>query len=61
MGLVGVQTFVENSSAGAMVEVVFDARFVALALAVLLLIIRAPFIVVVFAAALAAALIRLWF
>jgi hypothetical protein len=53
--LVGVQTFTSGS------EIVFDARFAAVLLAVLLTILRVPFLVMVAAAATLAALIRLWF
>jgi uncharacterized membrane protein len=53
--LVGVQTFTAGS------EIVFDARFAAVLLAVLLTILRVPFLVMVAAAATLAALIRLWF
>jgi len=40
-------------------ELVLDARLAALAVAVVLLVVRAPFLVVVFGAAAAAALLRL--
>ena len=53
--LVGVQTFTSQS------EVVLDARFAAMLLAVLLTALRVPFLVMVAAAATLAALIRLWF
>lgn len=53
-GLVVVQTF------GAGQALVLDARMPALAVAALLLAVRAPFLVVVVAAAATAALIRLW-
>jgi hypothetical protein len=51
--LVAVQVFSDGPA------LVLDARVVGLALAVVLLLFRAPFIVVVFAAALATALVRL--
>jgi hypothetical protein len=60
-GLVGVQTFIGTNSATANQEVVFDARFAALILAMVLLKLRAPFIVIVLAAAATAALLRLAF
>jgi hypothetical protein len=60
-GLVGVQTFIGANSATAKQEVVFDARFAALILAMVLLKLRAPFIVIVLAAAATAALLRLAF
>lgn len=53
--LVGVQTFTSQN------EVVLDARFAAMLLAVLLTALRVPFLVMVAAAATLAALIRLWF
>lgn len=53
--LIGVQGF---TSAGL---VTFDARVPALAVAAILLYVRAPFIVMVAAAALVAALLRMWF
>jgi uncharacterized membrane protein len=53
--LVGVQTFTSGS------EIVFDARFAAALLAVLLTILRVPFLIMVAAAATLAALLRLWF
>jgi hypothetical protein len=53
--LVGVQTFTSGS------EIVFDARFAAVLLAVLLTILRVPFLIMVAAAATLAALLRLWF
>jgi branched-subunit amino acid transport protein len=60
-GLVGVQTFSgKNPSTGAN-EVVFDARFLALIVAMVLLKLRAPFLVIVIAAAATAALLRLAF
>lgn len=60
-GLVGVQTFSgKNPSTGAQ-EVVFDARVVALFMALVLLKLRAPFLVIVIAAAATAALLRLAF
>jgi branched-subunit amino acid transport protein len=52
-GLIAVQVL----STGA--ELVVDARLVGLAVAVVALLLRAPFIVVVFVAALSAALVRL--
>ena len=52
--LIGVQTF--TSPAGP----VIDARFAAVLVAVLLAILRAPFLVIVLSAAAVAALIRLW-
>ena len=51
--LVAVQVFSSGSS------LVLDARAAGLAVAVLLLLLRAPFLVVVFGAALVAALLRL--
>lgn len=51
--LVAVQVFAEGHA------LVVDARVAGLAVAVALLVLRAPFLVVVFAAALAAALLRL--
>lgn len=51
--LIGVQVF------GSGQEVVIDARLVGLVVAFVALLLRAPFIVVVFAAALSAALVRL--
>jgi branched-subunit amino acid transport protein len=51
--LIGVQVFGEGG------RLVLDARVVGLAVAVVALVLRAPFIVVVFSAALAAALVRL--
>lgn len=51
--LIGVQVLGEGS------QLVLDARLVGLAVAVVALVLRAPFIVVVFSAALAAALVRL--
>jgi branched-subunit amino acid transport protein len=51
--LIGVQVLGEGS------RLVLDARLVGLAVAVVALLLRAPFIVVVFVAALAAALVRL--
>jgi branched-subunit amino acid transport protein len=53
--LIGVQTF--TSDAGP----VLDARFAAVVIAVLLAIVRAPFLVIVVSAAAVAALLRLWF
>ena len=56
--LVAVQVFVGGPRrAGAHV----DARLAGLAAAFVALLLRAPFIVVVFVAALTAALVRLWF
>jgi branched-subunit amino acid transport protein len=51
--LVAVQVFASGHA------LVLDARAAGLAVAVVLLVLRAPFLVVVFAAALAAALLRL--
>ena len=51
--LIGVQVFAAGP------HLVLDARLVGLGVAVVALLLRAPFIVVVFAAALAAALVRL--
>ncbi|RYU12428.1 AzlD domain-containing protein [Nocardioides iriomotensis] len=51
--LVGVQVFADGSS------LVLDARIVGLAVAVVALLLRAPFLVVVLLAAAAAALVRL--
>lgn len=51
--LIGVQVLADGS------RLVLDARVVGLAVAVVALLLRAPFIVVVFSAALAAALVRL--
>lgn len=51
--LVAVQVF------GSQQHLVLDARALGLAVAVVLLLVRAPFLVVVFGAALAAALVRL--
>ena len=51
--LIGVQVLGQGG------RLVLDARLVGLAVAVLALVLRAPFIVVVFSAALAAALVRL--
>jgi uncharacterized membrane protein len=53
--LVGVQTFTTEN------QIVIDARFAAMLLAVLLTALRVPFLVMVAAAATLAALIRLWF
>jgi branched-subunit amino acid transport protein len=52
--LVAVQVLASEQS------LVVDARLAGLATAFLLLLVRAPFLVVVFGAALVAALIRLW-
>ncbi|WP_134738700.1 AzlD domain-containing protein [Nocardioides sp. 503] len=52
-GLVAVQVFTTGP------DLVLDARAAALAVAVVLLLLRAPFLVVVFGAALVAALLRL--
>lgn len=52
--LVAVQVFASGSS------LVVDARLAGLVVAFVLLLLRAPFLVVVFGAALVAALIRLW-
>jgi branched-subunit amino acid transport protein len=54
-GLVGVQTFVSRQ------QLEFDARVPAILVAVLLLKLRAPFIVIVIAAGATAALLRLVF
>ena len=54
-GLVGVQTFVAGS------KILFDARLPALLIATILLKFKAPFILVVIAAAATAALLRLAF
>lgn len=51
--LIGVQVLGDGT------RLVLDARLVGLAVAVVALVLRAPFIVVVFSAALAAALVRL--
>lgn len=51
--LVAVQVFAQDG------ELVIDARAVGLAAAVVLLLLRAPFLVVVFGAAVVAALVRL--
>jgi branched-subunit amino acid transport protein len=51
--LIGVQVLGEGS------RLVLDARLLGFAVAVVALVLRAPFIVVVFSAALAAALVRL--
>jgi branched-subunit amino acid transport protein len=53
--LVGVQTFADGET------VVIDARLAGLAVAVAALLLRAPFLVVVFAAAATTALLRLAF
>jgi uncharacterized membrane protein len=53
--LVGVQTFTTKT------EVVIDARLAAVLLAVVLTLLRVPFLIMVAAAATLAALIRLWF
>jgi len=52
-GLVAIQVFTRGP------DLVLDARAAALALAVVLLLLRAPFLVVVFGTAAAAALLRL--
>lgn len=52
--LVGVQTFVSNG------QVVLDARFAAVVLAVVLTALRVPFLIMVASASTLAALIRLW-
>lgn len=59
-GLVGVQTFVSKTDSGVQ-NVVFDARFPSLLLAIVLLWLRLPFIVIVIAAGACAALLRLVF
>ena len=53
--LIAVQVFAEGTA------LVVDARVVGLGVAVVALVLRAPFLVVVAAAAVAAALTRLWF
>lgn len=53
--LVGVQTFTTQN------QMVIDARFAAVLLAVLLTALRVPFLVMVASSATLAALIRLWF
>jgi branched-subunit amino acid transport protein len=53
--LVGVQGFTSSG------QIQFDARVPALLVAAIFLYLRAPFIVMVAAAALVAALVRLWF
>ena len=60
-GLVGVQTFIATNSSTKAHELVFDARLVALLVAVVLLKLRAPFLVIVIAAAATAALLRFVF
>lgn len=60
-GLVGVQTFIYSSTQGSAQSVVFDPRFAALVVAAMLLKLRAPFIVIVLAAAATASLLRLAF
>ena len=57
--LVAVQVFVGKGPDGPVLTV--DARLAGLAAAFVALLLRAPFIVVVFVAALTAALVRLWF
>lgn len=57
--LFAVQGFTSNAESGT--QIVFDARIPAILVAVALLFLRAPFILVVAAAALVAALIRLFF
>jgi branched-subunit amino acid transport protein len=57
--LVAVQVFVARGSDGP--ELTIDARLAGLAAAFVALLLRMPFLIVVFAAALTAALIRLWF
>jgi branched-subunit amino acid transport protein len=52
--LVAVQVFASGQS------LVLDARLAGLAVAFVLLLLRAPFLVVVFGAALVAALVQLW-
>ncbi|KHL15873.1 branched-subunit amino acid transport protein AzlD [Mumia flava] len=51
--LVAVQVFADGTA------LVLDARLVGIGVAVVLLVLRAPFLVIVFAAALATALVRL--
>jgi hypothetical protein len=58
MGLVGVQTFVVGATEQEPTQLVIDARVLALGSAALLLVLRAPFIVVVIVAAAIAALSR---
>ena len=53
--LVGIQTF------GSATGITLDARFPALILAGILFYLRVPFVVVVLASAVMAALIRIWF
>ena len=60
-GLVGVQTFSGKDPSTGAHEVVFDGRFLALLVAMVLLKLRAPFLVIVIAAAATAALLRLAF
>lgn len=55
--LIGVQVFAAGGDAGQ--HLVLDARLAGLCAAVVALLLRAPFIVVVFVAALTAALLRL--
>lgn len=57
--LFAVQGFTSNADSGT--QIAFDARIPAILVAVALLFLRAPFILVVAAAALVAALIRLFF
>ena len=57
--LVAVQVFVARGSDGP--ELTIDARLAGLAAAFVALLLRMPFLIVVFVAALTAALIRLWF
>ncbi len=54
-GLVGVQTLVSNS------RIELDARLPAVLVAIVLMVLRAPFIVVVAVAGAVAAVLRLWF
>lgn len=60
-GLVGVQTFIGKNPSTGTHEVFFDARFLALIVAMVLLKLKAPFLVIVIAAAATAALLRLAF
>ncbi len=60
-GLVGVQTFVSSAGKDAGQQVVLDERVPALLVAMLLLKLKAPFIVIVIVAAAVAASLRLIF
>jgi branched-subunit amino acid transport protein len=57
--LIAVQVFAGGSGGSAHPHLVFDARLIGLGAAVVALMLRAPFIVVVFVAAITAALVRL--